>query len=43
MKAYAREEFERYRHVEDTMAIKRYIMLGKTELENMRGYVDGLG
>lgn len=42
MKGYARDEFERYKHVEDIMAIKGYIMQGKTEFEKIRGYVEGL-
>ena len=39
MKTFAREEFERNRHVSDMVQIRYLVSTGRTELEKMMGYV----
>ncbi|KJX99698.1 unnamed protein product [Zymoseptoria tritici ST99CH_1A5] len=43
MKTFAREEFERFRHVEDLGHIRYLVSTGKTQLDAMRRYVEQNG
>ena len=43
MKMFAREEFERYRNVEDATKIRYLVSTGKEQLQSMRRYVDEMG
>ena len=43
MKAYAREEFERRKQVEDLRQIRYLLSTGKAELDRLRGQVGGIG
>ncbi|KAL1985197.1 hypothetical protein VTN96DRAFT_8113 [Rasamsonia emersonii] len=40
LRAYARQEFERNRHVEDIMHIRYLISSGKSEFDTMKRYID---
>lgn len=40
MRDFAREEFERNRHVEELSQIRYLISTGKTQFDSMRRYVD---
>ena len=42
MRAFARDEFERHRHVRDLTQIRYLISTGKEEFERMKRYVDEL-
>ncbi|PFH62112.1 hypothetical protein XA68_15073 [Ophiocordyceps unilateralis] len=39
---HVRDEFERYRHVEDLSHIRYLVSTGKTQWESMQRYIDGL-
>ncbi|CZT20380.1 uncharacterized protein RCC_06240 [Ramularia collo-cygni] len=40
MRDFAREEFERFRHVDDLGHVRYLVSTGKTQLDSMRRYVE---
>jgi hypothetical protein len=43
MRAFAREEFERHRHVEDLEHIRYLVSTGREQFRSMGRYVEELG